>query len=227
MIGDVNSGKYVFYRKSNPMIQFNIRPALNVDTEKIKELGNKIFGYGYLDDWVVENTKQKEIDDSICLVATKDGNIIGMIYLFIIDYHPLEKFKTSGFDISSLEETVGSHKVNEKFTSVFLSLIMVDDKYRRRGAGTSLYAKVFEILSEINVRNMYAACWKESPNLGIIPFLEKQGWISVTSKEEYWYEDSLKKGYQCARCGNPCFCTAVLMSLDLPEGVPKPKLEPG
>ena len=74
---------------------------------------------------------------------------------------------------------------------------------------------------------MYSTCWKESPNSAIIPFLEKQGWKTVSSKDKYWYDDSLNKGYQCARCGNPCFCTAVLMNLDLPEGIEKQTFEPG
>lgn len=227
MIGNVNSGKYIFYRKSNPMIQVNVRPALKADTDKIKELGNRIFGSGYLDNWFLPDPSQKKFDDSICLVATKDANVIGMIYLLIVDDHPIEKFTALGFDTSSLEKVVSGRRLNEKFPSVFLSLIMVDEQYRRRGVGTSLYAKVFQILSEVNIRDIYATCWKESPNSAIIPFLEKQGWKVFSSKEKYWYEDSLKKSYQCARCGNPCFCTAVLMNLDLPEGISKPTFEPG
>jgi GNAT superfamily N-acetyltransferase len=227
MIGDVNFGKYIFYRRSNPMIQVNVRPALKADTEKIKQLGNKIFGNGYLDNWFLPDPDRRIFDDSICLVATKDANVIGMIYLLITDENPLDKFSKSGFDISNLEKLVSGRNPNGKFPSVFLSLIMVDEEYRRRGVGTSLYAKVFQILSEVNVRDMYSTCWKESPNSAIIPFLEKQGWKSVSSKDKYWYEDSFKKGYQCARCGNPCFCTAVLMNLDLPEGIAKQTFEPG
>ena len=227
MISDVNFGKYIFYRRSNPMIQVNVRPALKADTKKIKELGNKIFGDGYLDNWLLPDPDQKKFDDSICLVATKDSNIVGMIYLLITEENPLEKFSHSGFEISNSGQLISGHSPNERFSSVFLSLIMVDDEYRRRGIGTTLYAKIFQILSEVQVRDMYSTCWKESPNSAIIPFLEKQGWKTVSSKDKYWYDDSLNKGYQCARCGNPCFCTAVLMNLDLPEGIEKQTFEPG
>lgn len=227
MLGDVNSGKYIFYRKSNPMLQVNVRPALKADTEKIRELGDKIFGSGYLDSWLLPDPNQKTFDDAICLVATKDSKIVSMAYLLLVEESPLNKFESSGFDISVLRKTVNSRRQDKQTLNVFLSLIMVDEEYRRRGIGTSLYAKAFQILSEINVVAMYATCWKESPNSGIIPFLEKQGWKTVSSRDKYWYEDSLKKGYQCARCGNPCFCTAVLMNLDLPEGISKPTFEPG
>ena len=227
MISDVNFGKYIFYRRSNPMIQVNVRPALKADTKKIKELGNKIFGDGYLDNWLLPDPDRKKFDDSICLVATKDSNIVGMIYLLITEENPLEKFSHSGFEISNSGQLISGHSPNERFSSVFLSLIMVDDEYRRRGIGTTLYAKIFQILSEVQVRDMYSTCWKECPNSAIIPFLEKQGWKTVSSKDKYWYDDSLNKGYQCARCGNPCFCTAVLMNLDLPEGIEKQTFEPG
>ncbi len=216
MIGNVNYGNYVFYRKANTMIQTNIRPTLKVDVEKIKELGNEIFGDGYLDNWNIFKRDQNSLDDHICLVATKDTNVIGMIDVRIIYRNILADFKDKGFDLLELDKIKNDKK---DFPDVFLNLIMVNEKYRRRGIGTSLYAKAFQISSEINIGSMYATCWKESPNSGIIPFLEKQGWKSISSKSKYWYEDSIKNNYKCARCGTPCFCTAVLMHLDIQDQI--------
>lgn len=212
MLGDVNSGKYVFYRKANPMLQVNIRPAFKADTVKIRELGDKIFGVGYLDNWSLPDPNTKQIDDSICLVATKGASIVGMIYFCIMHADFLYQLEKNGFDVSGLNKRM--KKVDEAHCA-FLSVIMVDEKYRRRGIGTTLYAKSFQILSEINISCMYVTCWKESPNSGIIPFLTKQGWSRVAEKEKYWYQDSIDKRYKCSRCGNPCFCTATLMKIDI------------
>lgn len=229
VIGDVNSGKYSFYRKYSSMIQVNIRPALKADFERIKSLGDSIFGQGYLDNLRLPDPDKKTFDDSICFVATKESQIIGTIYFLISNsFDPLEKFKDSGFDVSSLlYNTNTSQSNNNLVTSAFLSLIMVEEKYRRQGVGISLYAKVFQILSEVGVEKVYATCWKESPNSAIIPFLKKQGWTYISQKERYWYQDSLDNNYLCARCGNPCFCTAVLMKLDASGGIKKPTPEPG
>lgn len=193
---------------------FNVRRALQADTNKIKELGNKNFGDGYLDNWLLPDSIQKKNDNSICLVATQDANVIGIIYLLIAEKRSIKELTAFGLDASNLENATCNEKSSATFPSIFLSLIMVDEQYRRRGIATSLYTSVFQILSELNIKGMYATCWKESPGSAIVPFLEKQGWKEVSSKEKYWHEDSLKQGYQCARCGNPCFCTAVLMNCD-------------
>lgn len=165
---------------------FKIRPSLKDDADKIKALGNKIFGNGYLDGWFSQDSSS---EDSICLVATRHTSIIGMIYF--------NRIKDSPKD------------------SRFFQSLMVDQQYRRKGIGTGLYTDALQILAEANVRSLYASCWKESPNSGIVQFLQKKGWEISSVKEKYWYTESLEAGYQCALCGNPCFCTAVLMSMAL------------
>lgn len=165
---------------------FKIRPSLKNDVDKIKELSGKVFGVGYLDSWFAQDTGLK---DPICLVASRDTNIIGMVY-----FSKIEGFLRGGR---------------------FLQCIMVDDRYRRKGIASCLYNKALQILTEENTRRLHASCWKESPHPGIIPFLQRKGWKTYDIEEKYWHADSIKAGYQCTRCGQPCFCTAVLMSITL------------
>lgn len=168
---------------------FQVRSGFRSDANEIKELGDKIFGSGYLNSWFIQDSK---LEDSIYLVAMAT-KIIGMIY-----------FRRT----KDLPEN-----------SSFLQCIMVDEKYRRKGVGTSLYNSALQVLTKRKISQLQASCWKESPQSGIIPFLEKEGWEISLVAEKYWYTDSLEMGYQCARCGSPCFCSAVLMSIDLPNRV--------
>lgn len=169
--------------------KIEVRPALEDDLDAVKELADKIFGIGYLSD---EFSQDMKLEDSICLVATSNGDIIGMIYF----------------------NKVNAHRANSRF----LKCVMVDERYRRKGIGLSLYQKALKMLTfEERINDLHASCWKESPRSGIIPFLQKKGWEISSSVERYWYRESVELGYQCDRCGNPCFCTAVLMSINLPN----------
>jgi GNAT superfamily N-acetyltransferase len=164
------------------MTEIEIRPALRTDVESIRKLGDKVFGSGYLDSWILPKSGP-------CLVAVRGTNLVGMI----------------SFTIEDIQNP----------QSATLSLLMVDVEHRRQGIGAVLYEKGFQALLETGT--IHATCWKESPNSGIIEFLENRGWKELSSVERYWYQDSIDKGYQCARCDSRCFCTAVLMSVTLPD----------
>lgn len=37
---------------------------------------------------------------------------------------------------------------------------------------------------------------------------EKLGFEKLFTVPDYWTQDSIKEGYLCPNCGNPCRCTA-------------------
>jgi len=165
---------------------FRVRPISKSDFDQVRALGDEVFGIGYLDSWF---GRSSDVLNSICFVANVETKIIGMVHF--------------------------SKLPNSSETSGFLQCLMVDKEYRRKGVATCLYKSALQALNEIGINHLQASCWKESLHPGIIPFLNKNGWEILYSREKYWYAESLERDYQCARCGSPCQCTAVWMGIQL------------
>jgi predicted N-acetyltransferase YhbS len=181
------------------LMSFIIRHALDKDVENIKNLGNIIFGHGYLDNLMSENINGSPLSDVVCLVAIDNDRLIGAICFSIVERNLLAE---------SLEDKSASA---EKALCILLKLLFVDEHRREEGIASFLYKQLLDRISDADIDSIYASCWKESPSKAIVPFLIKHGWITLIVKENYWHEDSLLYGYQCVNCKNPCFCTAILM----------------
>lgn len=203
----------------------DIRLSNDADIEQIKNFSDRIFGSGYGDKLFMPGSSHKQFDDILCFVAIKDENVVGLTYCELMKENPLEKFKALGFDVSEMGKNINALNTPEPEISAYYNALLVDEKHRGLGLAASLYAKLCQAFSRINVRNAYATAWKENPNPAIFSFLGKRGWKSFSTKESFWYEDSLKKGYDyhCVRCGNPpCSCSAILIHLHLSDGICRP-----
>jgi GNAT superfamily N-acetyltransferase len=116
--------------------------------------------------------------------------------------------------VAAHPDPIGMIDFHETAWGIFLDKFIVEPSYQRSGVGSALYHEAIKLLPP---RKMYATCWKESPHPGIIPFLEQMGWTIASEIPNYWYQESIDNGYSCARCGNPCLCTAVVTIKDLTD----------
>ena len=92
--------------------------------------------------------------------------------------------------------------------SVKIDSITVDENERGKGIASILIEDV--ILNYGHLR-IYTYAWKMrngEVNLKIV--LERLGFEVLEEIDNMWYEDSLKSGFICPSCGNPCTCSAIV-----------------
>lgn len=91
--------------------------------------------------------------------------------------------------------------------------IAVQDEFESQGIGTKL---VGDCIDECLSRDATALCavgWKEDGRVNIGGIMNHFGFQKAAEYEEYWYDESVEKGYWCERCGDPpCTCSGVLFT---------------
>ena len=55
-----------------------------------------------------------------------------------------------------------------------------------------------------------STAWKRAGKINIGNILLRSGYNVMTEIPDYWYKDSVEKGYLCPQCGNPCHCSCVI-----------------
>jgi ribosomal protein S18 acetylase RimI-like enzyme len=111
--------------------------------------------------------------------------------------------------------------VNEVVGFIFLRIseekaeiksMAVQLKYQKQGIGTSMVKKVLGEFQE--AKRVEVIAWEQSDS-GSIPLqslLIESGFSITSKKPNFWYEDSIRRGFDCPSCGNPCNCSAVIFS---------------
>ncbi len=91
----------------------------------------------------------------------------------------------------------------------FMSLktIVVDPAIRRRGIGSALARAA--LLRHPEARWISPA-WIDGDRIPADRLLRSLGFLPRERIPDYWLEDSLKRGYACPTCGNPCHCAAMI-----------------
>jgi len=88
-----------------------------------------------------------------------------------------------------------------------IDAVAVEKNHRERGIASQFFE---EFLLDLKGKNLEVIVWKESPEGNLESICERFGFVKKQVLDNYWYRDSVEKAYQCARCGNPCYCTAIL-----------------
>jgi len=65
-------------------------------------------------------------------------------------------------------------------------------------------------LKEDGITCFISTAWKHSGITNVASVLENLGFIEEITMPKYWYESSIKEGFSCPNCGNPCTCSCVL-----------------
>lgn len=87
--------------------------------------------------------------------------------------------------------------------------IAVKPEFRHRGIGTNLTIKSIIKLQGFGCDLLFAISWDSQRQDSSKKMFEKLGFQNVLEINNYWTEDSMREGYLCPNCGNPCFCRAI------------------
>jgi ribosomal protein S18 acetylase RimI-like enzyme len=91
-----------------------------------------------------------------------------------------------------------------------LQSVAVKPSCRGHGIGRALSRAVLDHLKGAGATAVLAVSWESGTRDSSAGMLEAVGFRPVARVEEFWKEDSLRSGYCCPRCGNPCRCAGIL-----------------
>ena len=95
----------------------------------------------------------------------------------------------------------------------YVRTVAVSPDYSGQGIGTALVAKSVEYLKGIGAKKIMSPLWKHDGIVNSDVVFRRNGFVHVREIPDYWYADSLEKGYLCPVCGKGCHCTCVMYEL--------------
>lgn len=92
-----------------------------------------------------------------------------------------------------------------------LKTMAVQNAHTKQGIGTKLVSHILDILVQDGIKEIYSIGWKKDGKVSIGNILLRHGFKQHRNVENYWFEDSILKNYDCALCGPPpCRCHAAI-----------------
>lgn len=81
---------------------------------------------------------------------------------------------------------------------------------QNKGNGKLLVTLTHSELLKHNPSAILSFVW-DSANNKIIHLLSRLSFQHITTIPYFWHDDSIRKGYECKSCGNPCKCAAKIV----------------
>lgn len=97
--------------------------------------------------------------------------------------------------------------VEPQARTVSLKTIVVDPMLRRRGIG---FALARAALRRHPDARWTSPAWIDGNRIPADTLLCSLGFRPRERISNYWFKDSLRRGYSCPACGNPCHCAAMI-----------------
>lgn len=137
-----------------------------------------------------------------CIVAAdkKTGKVIGFLIYETIDYQTLE-------DIAK-GKPIGEFSYSDKIG--YIKTIAVDSHYEEYGIVNALTEKAVESLRKAGSKVFVSTAWKHAGMINLHGILSRNKFRKCLEIPDYWHEDSIKEGFECPQCGNPCHCACVI-----------------
>lgn len=90
--------------------------------------------------------------------------------------------------------------------------IAIDPNYQNKGIGTKLLDATLADFNKNGINTAISFLWKSTDGkINASKLLENRLFKLYKTILQYWYYESLKKGYECPTCGKPpCNCSALL-----------------
>lgn len=160
------------------------------DVKRVVTMFAAALGEGYITPEVV----RAAMDDGLAMLCeSNDGQVVGAT--ISQKMLPADKWQ-------SLTQ-------EEAKSAGYLADVVVLPEHRRRGVGSALVRATLHALVRKNRPFVVAHAWLESP-APIHQILERFGFVQRAVLANHWYDDSLKRGFVCPRCGLPCLCSALV-----------------
>lgn len=194
----ISSGKYLFKKVYKDYV---IRSMALNDFGQVIQIADSQLGRDYVTPEVL-NCMLGEDSSMRCYVVVDNmkHNVIGFYIYDTIDYKHVMEI-TKGVPIRELMYTkqIG-----------YLKTIAIDKKFAGYGIATSVVQHCLETTRKNGVSAFISPAWKHGGKINIENVLIQNGFKSKIEISNYWYDASLKEGFMCPQCGNPCHCSCVI-----------------
>ncbi len=141
-------------------------------------------------------------DSFILLGAVINQTLIGVMLAYPLDQETSRKY-TYTFQEHNLPIPLSDFKIG------LIKSVSVRPEYRHRGIGTQLTIESMVRLKSMPCDFFLAVSWVSNKPDSSQKMFEKLGFKNILSINDYWTQESIKEGYLCPNCGNPCHCTAI------------------
>jgi len=195
----VTSGKYVFLKTP----KFKVKTVGNDDIPALLAISSQTLGEGYVQHIIDNDSKSST---NVFLAAILDGKPIAYCYAYIVDVESWEDV-TKGNKIKIPIDV--RHCLSNGCLGV-IQTIAVSPKYQGRGVASKLVKETMRQLSQKGALGFVSIAWRNLDKINIKNVLERSGFNEFDQVEKFWHKESLKEGYECPSCGNPCECSAIM-----------------
>jgi len=179
----------------------NIKAMQHEDLEEIMMISEIVMGRDYLSKKeLIEDIRKSEkggIRNN--LVATDNGKIIGYVIMHAPGSWSVNQSCSPNLWPSPIERCAYYKSIN------------VLEENRGYGVGTKLSEEAIRNAKKQRADTIIVHAWLNSPSNSSLRLMEKLGGKVIKVYEKRWYEESIQNGWECSRCGNPCYCDSAEM----------------
>lgn len=174
-----------------------ICPISQATLSSCVSIANSTLGDGYIPEKDFLNT------DSYNICGVVRGEVVGLALGRI--YSP-EEFGSRFPKVACMMSE--SYQIPDVIG--WVSSVAVRPDHQRRGIGRSLVQYMLRYFDNKQVSVVSMIGWLAPDGVHISGVARALGFLEKGRIADYWYEDSLSKGYSCPACGKPpCRCSAV------------------
>lgn len=185
-----------------------IRPLKLTDVDFIKELADESFGDNYITTNDILSYLNSTDKFAFCIVNNQE--FIGFLF-----------FKNYSNDVIQnyfLTQNDWFKKYfNSTKTIAIVTQIALTKKYRQQKLSSFLLHSCIEFI-KTKCDTIISVCWIKKENNNMKFLLLNNGFKNIKTLSNYWFQDSIDKGYHCETCGlPPCQCSAEVFELKSPS----------
>lgn len=184
---------------------YSFRLLTLADIPKCMELFNSYLGEGFfgeeeLSKYILEPTRYA------AGVFDTAGDMVSAITGAIVNNAELNKFVPEDFRIRIAHLVRASDSKNIGI----LKSMATHTTHQKQGLGLRLVQALTDWLKSAGVIKIVAFAWEDNSGCHVENVLNRAAYNSIVKFNDFWREDSIKHGYHCASCGNPCECSVVI-----------------
>ncbi len=158
---------------------------------------------------VIRDMQPADVDEIIAIADMQLGEnyitIDDLSRCYALVSEDDEQHKCVGFCLSYVEQD----------GKAYVRTVAVNPDFSGQGIGTALIAKSVEYLKSIGAKKIMSPLWKHDGIVNSDVVFRRNGFLPVREIPDYWYADSIAKGYSCPVCGNGCHCVCVMYELTI------------
>lgn len=194
----ITGGRYWFKR---------IMPVQVVDYEERNcaaalSIADEVLGAGYLNDL----SDGDGFHDTRTILA-KDGDRVVGFCTFRVEP---EGFLDSSPKYRKVRFSPDLRAADRRGVLGHIRIVGVPKEAQGRGIGSALVEEAERRLLELGATAILVFGWTSPDGTHIGGILDRLGYVRTDSVDNFWTEESLEAGYDCAVCGNPCNCQVIV-----------------